>query len=133
MALFLASPFVLYQVWRFVAPGLYKKERRRAIPFIFFGSLFFIGGGAFAYYVAFPFAVDFLIGMGAAFQPMITVERYFRFLLYVILGLGLMFELPIIIFLLAQMGVVLTLSSAKPNRLASRPNPPPRVNPPTPV
>jgi len=106
MALFLASPFVLYQVWRFVAPGLYKKERRRAIPFIFFGSLFFIGGGAFAYYVAFPFAVDFLIGMGAAFQPMITVERYFRFLLYVILGLGLMFELPIIIFLLAQMGVV---------------------------
>jgi len=106
MALFLASPFVLYQVWRFVAPGLYKKERRRAVPFIFFGSLFFIGGGAFAYYVAFPFAVDFLIGMGAAFQPMITVERYFRFLLYVILGLGLMFELPIIIFLLAQMGVV---------------------------
>jgi sec-independent protein translocase protein TatC len=101
MALFLASPFVLYQVWRFVAPGLYKKERRRAVPFIFFGSLFFIGGGAFAYYVAFPFAVDFLIGMGAAFQPMITVERYFRFLLYVIL-----FELPIIIFLLAQMGVV---------------------------
>ncbi|MGB7491485.1 MAG: twin-arginine translocase subunit TatC, partial [Thermoanaerobaculia bacterium] len=83
MALFLASPFVLYQVWRFVAPGLYKKERRRAVPFIFFGSLFFIGGGAFAYYVAFPFAVDFLIGMGAAFQPMITVERYFRFLLYV--------------------------------------------------
>lgn len=106
MALFLASPFVLYQVWRFVAPGLYQRERRRAIPFIFFGSLFFIAGGAFAYYVAFPFAVDFLVGMGAAFQPMITVERYFRFLLYVILGLGLMFELPIIIFLLAQMGVV---------------------------
>ena len=106
MALFVASPLVLYQIWRFVAPGLYKKERRRAIPFIFFGSLFFIGGGAFAYYVAFPFAVNFLVGMGAAFQPMITVERYFRFLLYVILGLGLMFELPIIIFLLAQMGVV---------------------------
>jgi len=106
VALFIASPLVLYQIWRFVAPGLYKKERRRAIPFIFFGSLFFIGGGAFAYYVAFPFAVNFLVGMGAAFQPMITVERYFRFLLYVILGLGLMFELPIIIFLLAQMGVV---------------------------
>jgi sec-independent protein translocase protein TatC len=104
--LFLSSPIVLYQVWQFVAPGLYRKERHQAIPFIFFGSLFFVGGGAFAFYVAFPFAVDFLVGMGAAFQPMITVERYFRFLLYVILGLGLMFELPIIIFLLAQMGVV---------------------------
>jgi sec-independent protein translocase protein TatC len=105
-AVFIASPMVLYQVWRFVAPGLYQKERRRALPFILAGTFFFLSGGAFAYYVAFPFAVDFLIGMGAAFQPMITVEKYFRFLLYVILGLGLMFELPIIIFLLAQMGVV---------------------------
>jgi len=105
-ALFLASPLVLYQAWRFIAPGLYSKERRHALPFILAGSFFFIAGGAFAYYVAFPFAVDFLIGMGEAFQPMITVEKYFHFLLYVILGLGLMFELPIVIFLLAQMGVV---------------------------
>lgn len=105
-ALFLTSPLVLYQVWRFVAPGLYKREKRHALPFIVAGSTFFLAGGAFAYYVAFPFAVDFLLGMGEAFQPMITVERYFRFLLYVILGLGLMFELPIFIFLLAQMGVV---------------------------
>ena len=105
-ALFIASPAVLYQAWRFVAPGLYQKERRRAFPFILAGTFFFVAGGAFAYYVAFPFAVDFLIGMGAAFQPMITVEKYFRFLLFVILGLGLMFELPIFIFLLAQMGVV---------------------------
>ena len=105
-ALFLTSPLVLYQVWRFVAPGLYQKEKRNAGPFILAGSLFFLAGGAFAYFVAFPFAVEFLIGMGAAFEPMITVERYFRFLLYVILGLGLMFELPVFIFLLAQMGVV---------------------------
>ena len=105
-ALFAASPLVLYQAWRFIAPGLYRKEKRHALPFILAGSFFFIAGGAFAYYVAFPFAVDFLIGMGEAFQPMITVEKYFRFLLYVILGLGLMFELPIVIFLLAQMGVV---------------------------
>lgn len=105
-ALFVASPLVLYQAWRFIAPGLYQKERSHALPFILAGSFFFIAGGAFAYYVAFPFAVDFLIGMGEAFQPMITVEKYFRFLLYVILGLGLMFELPIVIFLLAQLGVV---------------------------
>ena len=105
-AVFLTSPFILFQVWRFVAPGLYQKEKRNALPFIIAGSIFFLGGGAFAYYVAFPFAVEFLVGMGAAFQPMITVERYFRFQLYVILRLGLMFELPIFIFLLAQMGVV---------------------------
>lgn len=105
-AVFVASPFILYQVWAFVAPGLYRREKRRAAPFIILGSVFFLAGGAFAYYVAFPFAVEFLVGMGEAFQPMITVERYFRFLLYVILGLGLMFELPIFIFLLAQIGVV---------------------------
>jgi sec-independent protein translocase protein TatC len=105
-ALFLASPFVMYQIWLFVSPGLYRREKLYALPFVFFGSLFFVAGGAFAYYVAFPFAVDFLLGMGEAFEPVITVERYFRFLLYVILGLGLMFELPVFIFLLAQIGVV---------------------------
>ena len=105
-ALFVASPLVLYQVWRFVVPGLYQREQRGALPFILLGPFFFLAGGAFAYFVAFPFAVEFLLGMGEAFQPMITVDRYFRFLLYVILGLGLMFELPIFIFLLAQIGVV---------------------------
>jgi len=105
-ALFLASPFVMYQIWMFVSPGLYRREKLYALPFVFFGSLFFVAGGAFAYYVAFPFAVEFLLGMGEAFEPVITVERYFRFLIYVILGWWLMFELPIFIFLLAQMGIV---------------------------
>ena len=104
--LFLASPVVLYQFWRFVAPGLYRKERFYAIPFVGFGSLFFLAGGAFAYYVAFPFAVEFLIGMGEAYEPTITVTHYFGFLLLIMLGLGLMFELPIVIFFLAQIGVV---------------------------
>jgi sec-independent protein translocase protein TatC len=104
--LFVASPVVLFQLWRFVAPGLYRRERMWAGPFVILGTLFFFGGGAFAYYVAFPFAVEFLLGVGQSFQPMITVDRYFRFLLFVILGLGLMFELPIVIFLLAQIGVV---------------------------
>ncbi len=103
---FLAAPFVLYQVWRFIAPGLYQRERRHALPFIFFGTLFFVGGGAFAYFVAFPFALEFLIRMGEAFEPQITVDRYYRFLMYIILGLGLMFELPIVIFFLARLGVV---------------------------
>ncbi len=104
--LFLATPFVLYQAWRFISPGLYKRERGYAFPFVFFGTLFFLGGGTFAYFVAFPFALEFLIQMGDAFEPQITVDRYYRFLLYIIFGLGLMFELPIVIFFLARIGVV---------------------------
>jgi sec-independent protein translocase protein TatC len=103
---FLAAPVVLYQLWRFVAPGLYRREKSYAAPFVVSGSLLFLAGGAFAYYVAFPFAVEFLLRMGADFQPVITVERYLRFLMTIILGLGLMFELPMAILLLAQLGVV---------------------------
>jgi len=104
--LFLAAPVLLYQAWRFISPGLYPKERRWAVPFILLGTAFFLAGGAFAYYVAFPLAVKFLLGVGDLFQPVITIERYFRFLMTVILGLGVMFELPIIIFLLSQVGLV---------------------------
>ncbi len=105
-ALFAASPIVFYQVWRFVAPALYRREKRYALPFVVCATLFFAGGGVFAYAVAFPFAVEYLLDVGAAFQPMITADRYFRFLLYAILGLGLMFELPVLIALLARVGVV---------------------------
>ena len=105
-AVFLASPFLLYQVWGFVSPGLYRRERLYALPFIFFATLFFLAGGAFAYYVAFPYAVQFLLSLGEHFQPVITIERYFGFLLTVILGLGMMFELPILILLLSMLGVV---------------------------
>lgn len=104
--IFVASPIVLYQVWRFVAPGLYKNEKLQSVPFVLAGTFFFLAGGAFAYFVAFPFAVEFLLSMGQEFDPMITIERYFGFLLTVILGLGLMFEVPILIFLLARLGVV---------------------------
>jgi sec-independent protein translocase protein TatC len=105
-ATFLAAPFILYQVWQFVAPGLYRKEKMYAFPFIFSASLFFLAGGAFGYYVAFPQAVKFLLEMGEQFQPVITIERYFGFLITVILGLGLMFELPIVVLLLAMIGIV---------------------------
>lgn len=105
-ALFLTSPYILYQVWRFVAPGLYRREKRYAVPFIFFGSTFFLTGGLFGYFVAWPFAVEFLIKLGEAFNPVITVDFYFNTLITVLLGLGVMFELPVFIFLLAQIGVV---------------------------
>jgi sec-independent protein translocase protein TatC len=105
-AVFVAAPFILYQLWKFVSPGLYRKEKLYAIPFVFFSSFFFLAGGAFGYYVAFPGALDFLLGMGGQFQPVITIERYFGFLMTVILGLGLMFELPVVIFLLSALGLV---------------------------
>lgn len=105
-ALFIASPFVLFQVWAFVAPGLYKRERMLAVPFVFFTTIFFLAGGAFGYYFAFPFAAKFLLSMGKNFQAVITIEKYFGFLLTVLLGLGLMFELPIFILLLSLIGVV---------------------------
>ncbi len=105
-AIFIASPYVLYQIWGFVAPGLYRNEKRMVGPFVFFGSALFLAGGMFAYYVAFPFAVEFLLGMGERFHPTITVTKYLSFLMTVILGLGVMFELPTVILLLARFGIV---------------------------
>lgn len=106
VGLFAVSPFLIYQVYAFVAPGLYRRERRAAVPFVLCGTLFFLMGGYFAYRVAFPFAVEFLLGMGESFEAIITVQKYFGFLMTMVLGLGLMFELPIFLFLLATLGVV---------------------------
>lgn len=105
-AVFIASPFLLYQAWGFIAPGLYKKEKRLAIPFIFFGSTLFLAGGAFGYYIAFPFAVEFLLGVGEPFEAQITVTSYLSFLMTVILGLAAMFELPTLIIVLSRLGIV---------------------------
>ncbi len=105
-ALFLASPFILYQLWLFVAPCLYRKEKMYAVPFILSTTFFFVAGGAFGYYLAFPAAVKFLLEMGRQFAPVITIDSYFSFLMTVILGLGLMFELPVVILVLAMIGVV---------------------------
>jgi sec-independent protein translocase protein TatC len=107
VAVFVAAPFLLYQLWAFISPGLYSRERKLAGPFIFFTSLFFLCGGAFGYYIAFPMGARFLLGIGGPdLNPVITVDKYFGFLMTVILGLGLMFELPILIMLLALVGVI---------------------------
>jgi sec-independent protein translocase protein TatC len=105
-AVFACSPFILYQMWKFISPGLYRREKLYVLPFVSLGTLFFIAGGAFGYYVAFPYAVQVLLGFGKGLEPVITIERYLSFLLAIVLGLGLMFELPIVIFLVCQMGLV---------------------------
>jgi len=105
-AIFVASPYILYQLWAFAAPGLYRHERRMVVPFLVFGTLFFLGGGAFGYYVATPIASGWLIGLGEQFQANITLRSAFQFESRVILAMGLVFELPIIIFFLSWIGVV---------------------------
>jgi sec-independent protein translocase protein TatC len=97
---------VLYQVWAFIAPGLYPSERRYAAPFIIFSSLFFIAGGLFGYYVAFPYAARFLLSVAGDFEPALTIRSLFQFESRLILWMGLIFEMPVVIFLLAKVGVV---------------------------
>jgi sec-independent protein translocase protein TatC len=104
--LFLTSPYVLYQVWLFISPGLYRKEKRYVVPFMASTIFLFAAGGYFGYRFVYPMALKFLIGIGTQFTPMITIHEYTDLFLTVILGLGLVFEMPILIFFLALMGVV---------------------------
>ena len=104
--LFVTSPYVLYQVWLFISPGLYRREKKYVTPFLFSTVLLFVAGGYFGYRMVFPAALKWLIDIGWQFTPMITVHEYTDLFLTVILGLGLVFEMPILIFFLALMGVV---------------------------
>jgi sec-independent protein translocase protein TatC len=107
-AAFLASPWVLYQVWAFISPGLYRRERRWAVPFIVCSAGLFILGGLFAYFVAFRYGLTFLlgIGMGNYVRPMVSISTYSDMFVNVILGVGLVFELPVLIFFLTLLRVV---------------------------
>jgi len=101
-AIFIASPWILYQVWAFISPGLYKRERRYAVPFIATCTGLFLTGGAFAYFIVFRYALTFLlgIGMGNGVEPVVSVTSYFELFVNVMLGVALVFELPVLIFFL---------------------------------
>jgi sec-independent protein translocase protein TatC len=101
-SVFLASPWIVYQVWAFIAPGLYRKEKRLALPFVLLTAGLFITGGMFAYFLAFRFGLEFLLGIGMTnnVQPMVTITEYFDLFVNVMLGVALVFELPVVIFLL---------------------------------
>jgi sec-independent protein translocase protein TatC len=102
-----ASPFILYQVWLFIAPGLYQKEKRFVIPFMSATVALFLTGAGFGYFFVLPGALKILIvQFGKGFNPMVTIEEYTGFFLSIILGLGISFELPILIFFLALFGIV---------------------------
>ena len=104
--LFVASPYVLYQVWLFISPGLYRHEKRYVFPFMISTVSLFVGGGLFGYYMVYPAALTFLIGYGKQFQPMITIGEYTDLFITIIIGLGAIFELPILVFFLSLMGIV---------------------------
>jgi sec-independent protein translocase protein TatC len=105
-SIFVMSPFVFLQLWYFIAPGLYQKEKKYVIPFVLMTTFFFSLGALFAYYIVFPWACRFFLTLGADFQAVITVDQYFGFALKVLLGIALVFELPTLIFFLAKMGLI---------------------------
>lgn len=105
-ALFVTSPFLFFQFWKFVAPGLYQREKKYVIPFVLFTTIFFAAGGIFAYFIVFPFACRFFLGMGEDFQAVIKMEEYFSLAIRIILGIALVFELPTLVFFLSRMGLI---------------------------
>jgi sec-independent protein translocase protein TatC len=104
--IFVASPFVLYQVWAFIAPGLYRQERRYVAPFMLSTVGLFVAGGLFAYKLVYPAALTFLIGFNEQFKPMIKINEYIDLFMTIVLGLGVIFEMPILVFFLALFGIV---------------------------
>jgi sec-independent protein translocase protein TatC len=107
-AIFLGAPWVLYQLWAFIAPGLYRHERRWAGPLLVGSSGLFILGGVFAYFVVFRYGLTFLLALAKAqgLVSQVPVDLYFNLFVDVVLGVGIVFELPVVIFLLTALGVV---------------------------
>ena len=105
--LLIASPYVMYQVWLFIAPGLYANEKRLAVPFVFFASVLFISGAAFSHYVLFPFAWQFFASFSndsLSFMP--RIEPVWGLYVKLLLAMGLIFQLPMLMFVLARFGMV---------------------------
>ncbi len=105
-AIALAIPFLLWQIWAFVAPGLYPHERSYVTPFIGLSSVSFVLGAAFAYYVIFPPAARYLLGLGTDFRLLLKADDYFDFIILVMLAMGVVFQMPAITYVLARIGIV---------------------------
>ncbi len=106
-ALFLSSPVILHQIWMFVAPGLYEKEKRYLFPFMFFGSLLFISGALFCYFVVMPTLYGFFVSYAADFIiPMPDLKSYMSLTLKLLVIFGLMFQIPLAAFYLARAGII---------------------------
>jgi len=114
MAIVASIPMILYQAWEFIAPGLLESERRYTGAFVVLGTVFFIIGASFCYFVVLPYGLKFLIGFGGeGLKPMISVGNYISFVFKIALAFGVIFEMPIVIVFLAKMGLVTPESLAK--------------------
>ena len=103
----MASPVIFWQIWAFVAPGLYRHEKRVVLPFSFLSSVCFLGGATFGYYIVFPPAFRFLMGYTTDFlSPLPTVTEYFSLCLRLLIAFGVIFEMPVFMVLLAKLGIV---------------------------
>jgi sec-independent protein translocase protein TatC len=105
-ALCLSVPFLLWQIWAFVSPGLYPHERAYVTPFILLSSISFLLGAAFAYKIIFPPAAKYLLGLGQDFRLLLKADDYFDFIIIVMLGMGVVFQMPAITYVLARIGLV---------------------------
>jgi sec-independent protein translocase protein TatC len=105
--IFVASPYIFYQIWLFVAPGLYKSERKWLVPIALVSAVFFISGALFGYLVVFPVAFKFFMSYATdIIQPLPSLKEYLSFALKLLIAFGLAFELPLVIFFLARLGIV---------------------------
>jgi sec-independent protein translocase protein TatC len=105
-SIFLTVPLSLYEVWKFIAPGLYRREKKYVVPFLVSSVGLFLAGGAFCYFYVIPQAYTFLIGVGGDFKPMITINEYWDMTLLMLVGFGLIFEMPVIVAFLSLFGLV---------------------------
>ena len=105
-ALCLSVPFLLWQIWAFISPGLYPHERSYAMPFIGLSTISFVLGAAFAYKVIFPPAARYLLGLGQDFRLLLKADDYFDFIILVMLGMGLIFQMPAVTYVLARIGLI---------------------------
>jgi len=118
-SLFLTSPFTLYQLWKFVSPGLYPTEKKYVAPFVISSTILFIGGVLFGYYLALPPAYSFFVEFSSDFlKPMFSLKEYLSLSLKLLLAFGLSFELPVFIFFMAKIGIVSSKTLAKQRRYA---------------
>lgn len=105
-AIALSIPFLLWQIWGFISPALYKHERAYVTPFIGLSTISFVGGAAFAYYILFPPALRYLIGLASEFRPLLRATDYFDFITLVMLAMGIIFQMPAITYVLSRIGIV---------------------------
>lgn len=105
-AIALAVPLLLIQVWGFISPALYRHERAYVTPFVLLSSISFVGGAAFAYYILFPPAVRYLLGLAEEFRPLLRATDYFDLITLIMLAMGLIFQMPAITYVLARIGIV---------------------------